>query len=70
MKRCSENMQIFYRRTPKPNVISTKLQNIEIIDRHGSYSVNLLHIFRAPFYNRNSAGLLLPLSLILFKINT
>ena len=70
MKRCFENMQKFYRRTPKPNVISIKLQNIEITLRHGFYPVNLLHIFRAPFYNRNSAELLLPLSLILFKINT
>ena len=47
-KRCAENMQQIYGRTPF----------IEITLRHGCSSVNLLHIFRTPFL-KNTSGLLL-----------
>ena len=43
-KRCSENMQQIYRRTPMP-----KRDFIEITLRHGRSPVILLHIFRTPF---------------------
>ena len=52
-KRCSENMQQSYRRTPM-----LKLNFIEIALRHGCSLVNLLHIFRTPFL-KNTAGWLL-----------
>ena len=32
---------------------------IEIIVRHGCFSVNLLHTFRTPFHKNTSGGLLL-----------
>ena len=41
-KRCSENMQQIYRRTPCQSVISITL-------RHGCFPVTLLHIFRTTF---------------------
>ena len=43
------------------SVISIKLQShfIEIEFRHGCFPVNLLHIFRTPFLNNTSEGLLL-----------
>ena len=42
------------------SVISIKLQSnfIEIALLHGCSPVNLLHIFRAPFYKNTSGGLL------------
>ena len=45
-------------------LISIKLlfNFIEIILRHGCSSVNLLHIFRTPFYNNIYGGLLLKLN--------
>ena len=45
---------------PLRSVISIKLQGnfIEITHRHGCFTVNLLHIFRAPF-PRNTSGWLL-----------
>ena len=61
-KRCSENMQQIYRRTPMPKLQSTF---IEIALRHGYSPVNLLHIFRAPFQQNTSEWLLL--LFILFK---
>ena len=45
-KRCSENMQQIYKRTPMPKCQSNF---IEIALRHEYSSVNLLHIFRTPF---------------------
>ena len=47
-----------------PSAISIKLQNnfIEIALRHGCSPVNLLHIFRTPFQQNTSEGLLLYLS--------
>ena len=45
-KKCSENMRLIYRRTPIPKW-------------HGCFSVNLRHIFRTPFYQSTSKGLLL-----------
>ena len=54
-KRCSENMQPIYRRTPMPkydfnNHIS-----------HGCSPVNLPHIFRTPFPKNTSGWVLLKL---------
>ena len=61
-KRCSENMQQIYKRTPMSKCDfnkATKQSNfIEITIRHGSSPVNLLHIFRTPF-PRNIPGWLL-----------
>ena len=34
---------------------------IETTFQHGCFPINLLHIFRAPFYNNTSGGLLLNL---------
>ena len=45
-KRCFENMQQTYRRTPMWN---TLCNYIEITLRHGCSPVNLLHIFRSSF---------------------
>ena len=60
-KRCYENMQQIYKRTPMPKCVSTKLQSnfIEIILRHGCSPVNLLHVFRTTFPKNTSEGLLL-----------
>ena len=46
---------------PCQNAISIKLQSnfIETTLRHGCSPVNLLHIFRTPFSNNTSGGLLL-----------
>ena len=52
-KRCCENMQQIYRRTPLP-----KCNFIEISLRHWCSSVNLLHVFRTHF-PRNTSGCLL-----------
>ena len=49
MKRCSENMQQIYRRTP--NLIEITLQ-------YGCYPVSLLPILRTPFHWNISGGLL------------
>ena len=53
-KRCSENSQQIFRRTPCRSVISIKLFCnfsifVEITLRHGCSPLNLLHIFRTPF---------------------
>ena len=45
-KRCSENMQQIYMKTPIPK---WDFNFIEITLRHGCSPVNMLHIFRAPF---------------------
>ena len=60
-KRCYENMQQIYKRTPMPKCVSTKLQSnfIEIILRHGCSPVNLQHVFRTTFPKNTSEGLLL-----------
>ena len=55
-KRCSENIQQIYRRTPMSKCDFTKVAKQL---RHGSSLVNLLHIFRIPFRKNISAGLLL-----------
>ena len=59
-KRCSENMQQIYRRTPMPKCDFNKVASnfTEIALRHGCSPVNLLYIFRIPF-PRNSSGWLL-----------
>ena len=54
-KRCSENMQQIYRRTPMPKCDFNK----EIALRHGCSPVNLLHTFRTPFL-KDIPGRLLP----------
>ena len=60
-KRCSENMQQIYRRTPMPKFDFSKVakQLIEIILWHGCSTVNLLYIFRTPFPKNTSWWLLL-----------
>ena len=55
-KRCSENMQQIYRRTPIPK---GDVNFIEISLRYGCSPVNLLHIFRTPFPKNTSRWLLL-----------
>ena len=61
-KRCSENMQPIYRRSPMPKwdfnkVVLLKLfyNFIEITPRYGCLPVNLLRILRTPFY-KNTYG--------------
>ena len=57
-KRCSENMQQFYKRTPIPKCDSNKvaLHFIEITLCHGCSPVNLLNIFRTLFPQYSSGG--------------
>ena len=55
-KRCSENVQQIYRRTPMPKCDFNK---VEIALRHGCSTVNLLHIFRTSFQQNTSERLLL-----------
>ena len=55
-KRCSENMQQIYRRVPM-------LSFTEIALRHGCSPLNLLHIFRTPFFKNTSEGLLLEIAI-------
>ena len=59
-KRCSENMQPVYSRTPMPKMISIKFQSnsIGIALRHRCSPVNLLHIFRTPFPTNTSLFLM------------
>ena len=52
-KRCAENMQQIYRRTPMPKCDFYKVAEITL--RHGCSPVNLLHIFRTLF-PRNISG--------------
>ena len=55
---------------PCRSVFSKKLlcNFIEITLQYGCSSVNLLHIFRKPFYKNNSGGLLLPFNVFSFNI--
>ena len=53
-KKCSENIQKVYRRTPMP-----KCDFIKVALLHGCSPVNLLYIFRTPFPKSNSKELLL-----------
>ena len=59
LKRCSENMQQIYRRTPMPKCDFNKSNFIEIALRHGYSLVNLLHISRTPCPKNTSGQLLL-----------
>ena len=59
MKRCSENMQQMYKRTPAPKYA-------EVCFQHGCFSVNLLHISRTPF-PKNTLGWLLLFSTDVFR---
>ena len=56
-KRCSENMQQIYRRTPMPKCDFRQLSEIAL--RHGCSPKNLLHIFRTPILQNTSEWLLL-----------
>ena len=56
-KRCSEDMQQIYKRTPMP-----KCEKIAF--RHGCSPVNLLHIFRTSFAKNTSGRLPLKTSLL------
>ena len=60
-KRSSEICSKFTAEYPRQSVISIKLQGsfVEITLRHESSPVNLLHIFRTPFYENTYGGLLL-----------
>ena len=60
IKRCSENIQQFYKRTLCRSAISIKLlyNFIEIALRHERSPVNLLPILRTPFPKKASEGLL------------
>ena len=60
-KKCSENMQQVYRRTPMPKCDFNKVAHsfIDITLPHRCSSVNLLHIFRPPFLRKTSGRLLL-----------
>ena len=60
-KRCSENMQQVYKRTPLPKSDFNKVARnfIEIALRHGCSPVKLLYIFRTPSLNNISERLLL-----------
>ena len=61
-KRCSENKQQMYRRTPMPkcdfNKVALQLY-IEITLSHRCSAVNSLHFFRTPFLENTSGWLLL-----------
>ena len=57
MKRYSENMQQIYRRTPMPKCDFNKVAAIAL--RHGCSPENLLHVFKTPFLENSSEGLLL-----------
>ena len=52
-KRCSEDMQQIYRRSPMPKC--------EIALRHGCSPANLLNVFRTHFPRNTSGWLLLPI---------
>ena len=57
---CFENIQQIYRKTPtKCDFNRVALQNFEITLRHKCSPVNLLHIFRTPFYKNTYGELLL-----------
>ena len=60
-KRCSENIQQIYRRTPrtKSDFNNAASNFIEIKVRHRCSPVNLLNIFRTPFSKNTSGWLLL-----------
>ena len=62
-KKCSENMQQIYTRTPMHkcdfNKVAKQSNFIDIALQHGCSSVNLLHIFRTPFPKNTSWWLLL-----------
>ena len=57
-KRCSENMQQIYWRTPMPK-FDLLCNFIEIAIRHGCFLTNWLHFFRTPLPKNTSARLLL-----------
>ena len=70
-KRCSENMQQIYRRTPMPKCDFNKVTLQLYWNRTSAWCspVNLLHVFRAPFPKSTSGWLLLyhfiiPLSVV------
>ena len=62
-KRCFENMQQIYRRTPMSkcdfNKVALLCNFVKIALRHVYFPVNLLHIFRTPFLKNTSGWLLL-----------
>ena len=66
IKKCSENMEQIYRRTPCRSVISIKLlyNFIEIPLRHGASQVDFLHIVKTPSYKSIYRGLLLTLRVL------
>ena len=64
MKRCSENMQQIYRRTPLAKCDFDKVAKelYWITLQHGCSPANFLHIFRTAFPENTSGGLLLLVS--------
>ena len=69
IKKCPENMQQIYRRTPMPKGDFQKVV-LQIYWNHTSawmFSCNLLHIFRTPLYKNTFWGKLLSLQKVCFK---
>ena len=60
-KRCSENMQKIYKRTPMPNCNFNQVAKRLYLNHTLAwvFPVNLLHIFRTPFPKNTSGWLLL-----------
>ena len=69
IKRCSENMQQIFRRTPMRKCDCNKVALIKLLCNfiettlpHGWSPANLLYIFRTPFYKNTFQGMLLDLT--------
>ena len=65
-KRCSKNMHQIYRRTTMPKCDFSKV-TIEITLWHGCSPINLMHIFRTPFFKNTTGRLLLYFALTLIE---
>ena len=68
-KRCSENIQQIYRRTPMPKC-DLQSNFIEITLWYVCCPVNLLHVFRTPFLRSTSGGNTPGQLLLYFTINS
>ena len=72
VKRCSENTQQIYKRTPIPKCDFNKIASnfIESTLRYDCSFVNLLHIFRTIFLKNTSGGLLLDIPMTKWEMCT